>query len=261
MSLFTEKAPAIMWLLMQDFDLTEEEAAAILGNLGHETGGFKYMQEINPTIRGSRGGFGWAQWTGPRRRAFEAYCSRNKLDPTSDKANYGWLFVELTSTEKKAIPALKAAKGLRNKVIVFERSFERAGHKAYESRYQFAVQALGAYRSKVAPTPVPAPVKPTPTPAPVPAPVPSPQPAPAPQEGLLAAFLAALTGAGIWLVENTLVYFLLLLAAVAVFLAFYFGKPEFQSRVKGWMATAAAVMAAAGAAVVEYWDKIVGLVS
>ncbi len=147
MTLFTDKAPGIMELLRADFDLSELDAAAIVGNLGHESGGFKFLQEIKPMVPGSRGGWGWAQWTGPRRRDFEAYVARNKLDPASDKANYGWLFVELRSTERAAIPAVKSAVGLQAKVRAFEMKFERAGIKHYNSRVKWAHQALEAYRA------------------------------------------------------------------------------------------------------------------
>src|SRR5690606_15608355 len=103
---FRAKAPGVMQLLMSDFGLNDQSAAAIVGNLGHESNGFATLQEIKPVVKGSRGGWGWAQWTGPRRKEFEAYCKRNSLDPASDKANYGFLFVELTSTEAKALPAV-----------------------------------------------------------------------------------------------------------------------------------------------------------
>lgn len=157
MTLFTDKAPGIMRDLMRDFGLDLESAAAILGNLGHESGGFKFLQEKKPLVPGSRGGYGWAQWTGPRRVAFEKYCARNNLDPASDKANYGFLFVELSGPEKAAIPAVKAAKGLYNKVVAFEAKFERAGVKHYPSRLNYAQQALKAFGS---PAPAPAPDSP-----------------------------------------------------------------------------------------------------
>lgn len=143
--LFNSKAPWIMNLLRADFGLSIEEAAAILGNIGHECGGFKLFQEQKPLVPGSRGGFGWCQWTGPRRVAFENYCKRNGLDPKSDKANYGWLYVELKSTESAAIPAVKRAVGLEAKVRAFELKFERAGVKHYDSRYVWARRALAAH--------------------------------------------------------------------------------------------------------------------
>lgn len=155
--IFDQKVPGIMRKLMSDFRLSEIEAGAIAGNLGHESGGFLFLQEKKPMVPGSRGGYGWAQWTGPRRRKFEAYCSRNNLDPASDKANYGFLFVELTGPEKSAIPAVKTAIGLMNKVKAFEKAFERAGIKHYDSRLKWAERALRAYDSAQPPVPAPPP--------------------------------------------------------------------------------------------------------
>jgi hypothetical protein len=145
-ALFRAKAPGIMNLLMADFALDVESAAAILGNLGHESGGFRFLQEKQPLIPGSAGGYGWAQWTGPRRRAYEAYVERNGFDPASDSANYKWLFLELKGDERAAIPAVKNAVGLEAKVRAFEMAFERAGIKHYESRYEWAQKAIDAYR-------------------------------------------------------------------------------------------------------------------
>jgi hypothetical protein len=190
MSLFTDKAPPIMVTLMTDFGLSKVEAAAILGNIGHECGGFKLFQEQKPLVPGSKGGFGWAQWTGPRRREFEAYCARNGLDPKSVRANYGFLFVELTGSEKRAIPALKSAIGLEAKVKAFEAAFERAGIKHYDSRNSYARQALAAYEAletagRLAPLFQTAPEPDDPMPVPEPEPIPAPA-------GFWARLLAAL---------------------------------------------------------------------
>ncbi|GAA2872007.1 hypothetical protein GGQ99_000954 [Aminobacter niigataensis] len=168
---FRAKAPGIMAKLMADFPLQLDDVAAILGNFGHECYGFTKLQEISPTVKGSRGGYGWAMWTGPRRRAYEAYCARNKLDPASDEANYAYVFVELKGPERHAIPALRGAIGLAAKVKAFEVAFERAGAKHYVSRNQWASLALEAWyeaKSKPAgaqeaPSPAPVPVDPVKT--------------------------------------------------------------------------------------------------
>ncbi|MET3925624.1 phage tail tip lysozyme [Devosia sp. 2618] len=136
---FRAKAPAIMAKLRSDFPIGVEDAAAILGNLGHESAGLTILQEIKPTVAGSRGGFVWAQWTSPRRRAYEAYCKRTGKDPASDDANYAYLFIELKGiegSEKAAIGKTVAAKGLDAKVEAFELAFLRAGVKHYPSRNQ-----------------------------------------------------------------------------------------------------------------------------
>jgi len=98
--------------LQQDFGLSAGAAAGFAGNLAHESGDFKTLQEINPLVKGSRGGFGWAQWTGPRRRQFEAWAGQNGLDPASPEANYGFLKHELTSTPEGAV--IKALQGVND---------------------------------------------------------------------------------------------------------------------------------------------------
>lgn len=144
---FKEKSSFIMRWLMNDFNLTAEDAAAILGNIGHESAGFTKLQEIKPTVEGSRGGYGWPQWTGPRRRAYESYCARNNFDPASDKANYGYMFVELKGAHANAITKLKAAKTLYDKVVAFELQYEGAGVKHYPSRLEYANTALSNFKS------------------------------------------------------------------------------------------------------------------
>lgn len=145
--LFRAKVPALMKRFMRDFDCTPEDAAAVFGNAGHESGGFRLMQELRPTVAGSAGGYGWFQWTGPRRRNFEAYCKRNNLQPASDDANYKFLWIELHGDEAGAIPKLKAARTLNDKVVAFELGFERAGVKHYPSRQEYARIALQAYNA------------------------------------------------------------------------------------------------------------------
>ena len=53
-TLFDELAPRYMARLIADFDMDIDDAAAIMGNAGHESAGFKLMQEVKP--RGGRGG-------------------------------------------------------------------------------------------------------------------------------------------------------------------------------------------------------------
>lgn len=147
---FRAKAPGIMRDLMVDFAITKEDAAAIVGNLGHESAGFTKLQEEKPTVQGSRGGYGWAQWTGPRRRAFEAYCDRNKLNPASDAANYKFLWNELKGnigTEGAALGKVAAASGVEAKTKAFELAFLRAGIKHYPSRIKYAQWALEAFNA------------------------------------------------------------------------------------------------------------------
>ena len=138
---FSEKSAALMPKLMSDFGLTKEQAAGVLGNLGHETGGFRHMQELNP-LGGGRGGLGWAQWTGPRRKAFEAYSRFMGLNPNSDAANYGFFKHELTHNYAHALRNLRGTSTVDEAMRQFEHDYEGAGVKGYGSRGAFARRAL-----------------------------------------------------------------------------------------------------------------------
>ncbi len=90
-----EIAGRLMNDLMRDLGISRAQAAGIVGNLSYESGGFRTLQEHKDFKPGERGGYGYAQWTGRRRRQFEAYAAENNLDPASYEANYGFLKHEL----------------------------------------------------------------------------------------------------------------------------------------------------------------------
>jgi hypothetical protein len=140
--------------LMRDLGLTDFQAAGLLGNLGHESGGFRKLQEVAPAVAGSRGGWGLAQWTGPRRVAMEAWCRTHGLDPASLDAQYRYLCVELRTTEAAALAALRQAPTLEAATETVCRLFERPGVIALASRLDWARRALAALRDGAAP-PIP----------------------------------------------------------------------------------------------------------
>lgn len=156
---------------MDEFDLTANQAAGIVGNLGFESDGLQAIQERG--VAAPRGGFGWAQWTGPRRRAFELWCAKEGLDQHSDEAQYGFLLEELHGDYYYVI------QGLRNKTLVgaavwhVGQTYERPGGTTpnnlpgFEARRYRAYQALDVM-GKV---PLDGPIT-----SPAPPPVASPQP-------------------------------------------------------------------------------------
>lgn len=89
--------------IKSELGVSDAVAAGIVGNLAHESGGFLQLQEIDPTIKGSRGGFGYAQWTGPRRVEFEKWATDKGLDPNSYEANKGFLIHELKNTAEGSV--------------------------------------------------------------------------------------------------------------------------------------------------------------
>ena len=82
--------------------LPEHVADGFMANFQDESGLNPGINEANPTVPGSRGGFGFAQWTGPRRVALERFAqSRGK--PASDPdTQLDFLMVEGQGSEKAA---------------------------------------------------------------------------------------------------------------------------------------------------------------
>ena len=124
----SEVGRRLMTDLMRDFDLTATQAAGFVGNLDYESGGFKHMQEINPTVKGSKGGYGYAQWTGPRRKEFESWAKAEGLDINTYEANYGNLKRELSTTgEGKVLDSLRETSTPEDAAMVVSNTFLRPG--------------------------------------------------------------------------------------------------------------------------------------
>lgn len=92
--------------LSERLGISGAAASGIVSSLDAESG-IQGINEVNPAVPGSRGGFGWAQWTGPRRDEFDTYVARNRLDPSSDEANMGFLVQELTTKYPQVLAQLK----------------------------------------------------------------------------------------------------------------------------------------------------------
>ena len=115
--------------LEEVFGLEDFQAAAIVGNLDQETGGFKFMQELDPAVKGSKGGYGFAQWTGPRRKAFEAWSSQNNLDVNSYDANFGFMVHEIQNNDYfiKVMEKLSKTKNIDEATEVFSDGYLKPG--------------------------------------------------------------------------------------------------------------------------------------
>lgn len=131
--------------LQYDMGLPKHVAIGVTGALAGETRGFQDMQEINPTVPGSRGGYGFAQWTGPRRKQFEHYAG----DHTDEYgANYGFLKKEMTNgPESGILDKLKGARTAQEAQRIFTDNFLRPGIPNYQGRAGWThtlERALGA---------------------------------------------------------------------------------------------------------------------
>lgn len=138
-------APQVITRLSRDLQLTPQQAAGIVGQLGHESDGLQAINEYQPAVPGSRGGFGWAQWTGPRRKQFEAFAADRQMDVTDPEANYQYLVHELTNTpESRVVDRLRASPDAQAAGRVFTDQFLRPGVPAYDSRASWTERALNA---------------------------------------------------------------------------------------------------------------------
>lgn len=144
--------------MVRDLGLTLVQAAGLVGNLGFESDGFTKLREVGQPE--GLGGYGVAQWTATRRDDFLDWCEDNKLDWQSDKANYGYLLVELRGDYKSVVAKLKQTGTVEEATWSVGQSYERPGGTTssflpgYDDRLQRAKEALiGASGG----TPVPAP--------------------------------------------------------------------------------------------------------
>lgn len=67
------------------------------------------INEIAPLVPGSRGGFGLMQWTGPRRRALEAFAAERGVSVADPDLQMDFLMTELQGPEAGAARAIFAA--------------------------------------------------------------------------------------------------------------------------------------------------------
>jgi hypothetical protein len=84
--------------LMDRFGWTKDQATGAAGVMGFESGNFTTMQEGGQAP--GHGGWGYEQWTGPRRRQFMAWTAAHKLNPSSVEANEGFLDWEAAGSQK-----------------------------------------------------------------------------------------------------------------------------------------------------------------
>lgn len=154
-----------MNFLMNDPDLhlTREQAAGVTGNLSHESGGFtQYHEAGKPWYLG---GVGDAQWTGSRRRDFEAW-SRSHAEygpPQGFLAQSMFLKHELLAGQGirgPSLAAIRRSRSVNEAVAAWERHFEGAGVVAMGSRLRRANAINSSYQEPAARVAPAAPVAP-----------------------------------------------------------------------------------------------------
>jgi hypothetical protein len=145
--------PRLMRDLMRDYSpLADFQAAGVAANFGGESRGWTLAQEIGQTP--PRGGWGPAQWTGPRRRDYEKWLSDHGKNPHSptDALDYDMAYsffrYELEHSQKpfKVMDHVRAAKNLAGATAAFMMAFERPKVANTSGRTPWGQSALDAYR-------------------------------------------------------------------------------------------------------------------
>jgi hypothetical protein len=130
--------------------MPEHVADAFVMNFKDESNLNPGINEANPIVPGSRGGFGLAQWTGPRRRELEAFAeSRGK--PVSDMdTQLDFLMTELQGSEKRAAQKIFGAQDTGGAAVAIVNDFLRPAEEHRTKRAQRYMQAGGQHGVQVA---------------------------------------------------------------------------------------------------------------
>tara|TARA_R110000751_G_scaffold181471_1_gene288179 strand:+ start:487 stop:1347 length:861 start_codon:yes stop_codon:yes gene_type:complete len=133
--------------LFQDIEetlgLEPHQVAGLVGNFDHETGGFKFMREINPVVKGSKGGINFAQWTGTRHDNLLKYAKENNLKPESYAAGFGFFIEEVQNTrEGRFLEKLQAASTVEEAATIVSEKYLRPGKPMLSKRIALAKSYL-----------------------------------------------------------------------------------------------------------------------
>lgn len=102
------EAPEIRQKLL-DRGLPSHVADGFILNFQDESGLNPGINEQNPTVPGSRGGFGLYQLTGPRRREYEAFAQQRGVPVDDVDAQLDFMMQEGSGSEKAAFDKILAA--------------------------------------------------------------------------------------------------------------------------------------------------------
>lgn len=105
--------------------MPEYLADAFTMNAGDESNFDPGINEIAPLVPGSKGGFGFFQWTGPRRRAYEAFAAQRGVNPADGETQLDFLMTELQGPEARAARSIFAAPDTASAAVAIARDFLR----------------------------------------------------------------------------------------------------------------------------------------
>jgi hypothetical protein len=126
--------PNYLRSLMLERGMPEHVADAFLMNFKDESGFDPGINEIDPIVEGSRGGYGLYQTTGPRRRAYEEFAKLRGAALDDPEAQIDFMMFELGGPESRAAESIFAAPDTRSAAIAIARDFLRPAEENLERR-------------------------------------------------------------------------------------------------------------------------------
>ncbi len=142
--------PDMEWRVWNGFverGVPEHVADGIVGNMIGESRLNPGINEIAPLVAGSRGGFGFNQWTGPRRRALEAEAARRGVSLDDVDFQIDYTMHELQGTERRAYDRLLGSTNSEEAEPASSENFLRPGSPHLEGRLAHARRIAGARAS------------------------------------------------------------------------------------------------------------------
>lgn len=109
-------------------------ARGAIANKIAESGLRPDINEANPLVAGSRGGFGLNQWTGPRRRELESFAAERGVAPSDLNTQLDFTMKEFQGPESKAWSLLQQTRDPVEAAKVYSESFLRPGIPHMEKR-------------------------------------------------------------------------------------------------------------------------------
>jgi hypothetical protein len=109
-------------------------ADGFLMNFKDESGLDPGINEAAPIVPGSRGGFGLAQWTGPRRVALEKFAAARGAAPSDANVQLDFLMTELQGPESRAARNILAAPDAGSAAAAIATDFLRPAPEHLERR-------------------------------------------------------------------------------------------------------------------------------
>lgn len=114
--------------------LPEHVADGFLMNMQDESGLNPGINEAEPLVPGSRGGYGLYQLTGPRRVAYEQFAAQRGVDPADVDAQLDFLMTELQGPEARAAESILAAPDAGTAAAAIARNFLRPAKEHLDRR-------------------------------------------------------------------------------------------------------------------------------